>query len=294
MKKLKIRKLSKHIVVHILVILLLIWTLGPIAWMIISSMTPGIELMTLTGPLIPATLSFDRYTAIIIGGEVMLHGRMVRGPGELFMTALRNSFVVTASVTALSLAIGGLAAYAFARLRFLGNRSLLFLALFFQLMPPIAMLVPYYFMVRTLGMVNQLSTLVVVYISFVLVYVIWVMTSYFKTIPIELEEAALIDGCTRIGALIRILLPTAAPGFVAVGALSFLMSWDEFLYALIFMTTNQTKTLPVIISEFTTQFGVDYGMMMTGGVIATVPPLILALFFQKYIVSGLASGAVKG
>ena len=279
---------------YFLVLLLFIWTVGPLVWMFISSISPGTELLTLEGSLLPSQPTFGRYEAILLGGEVNLNGKMVKGPSEVFKSALLNSFVVTSSVTLISLVIGGLAAYSFARIKFTGNRILMFISLFFQLLPPVSLIVPYYFMVRMAGMIDRLSTLVIIYTSFVLVYVIWVMTSYFKTIPMELEEAAFIDGCTRIGAFLKILIPAATPGFVAVGSLSFLMCWDEFLFALIFMNSTSSKTLPVVISEFSTQFGVDYGMMMTGGMMTTIIPLLLALFFPRYIVSGFSSGAVKG
>ena len=143
------------------------------------------------------------------------------------------------------------------------------------------------------NLTDKLVTLVIIDTNFILAYVIWVLNGYYKSIPKELEDAGRIDGCTWFGVYRRIIIPTAAPGFVAVGALSFLMAWDEFLYALVFTQSDSAKTIPVAVSEFSTKFGVDYGMMMTSGVVATIIPLCLALFFQKYIVSGLTSGAVK-
>lgn len=142
-------------------------------------------------------------------------------------------------------------------------------------------------------MIDQPMFLVVLYMSFTLPYVIWVLNGYYKTIPSDLEQAAQIDGCTWFTAYWRIVLPLAKPGLVAVGALSFLMCWDEFMYALIFMTSLSSKTMPVAISEFSTRYGIDYGMISTAGCIATVFPMLLALIFQKYIVTGLTAGGVK-
>jgi multiple sugar transport system permease protein len=122
--------------------------------------------------------------------------------------------------------------------------------------------------------------------------VIWIMDSYFQTIPRELEDAAMIDGCTQFGALLRVVIPLSGPGLVAVGAFAFLSSWNEFQMALVF-TASQAKTITVTVTEFSTQFGVDYGLMTTGGVVGSIPPLILAFLLQRYIVAGLTSGAVK-
>ena len=143
-------------------------------------------------------------------------------------------------------------------------------------------------------MLDHLGTLILINTNAVLAYVIWVLNGYFKSVPFELEEAGRVDGCSWSQGFWKIIMPTALPGYVAVGVLAFLMAWDEFLYALIFTTSETSKTLPVAVSEFGTKYGIDYGMMMTAGLLATVVPLILALIFQRYIVGGLTAGAVKG
>lgn len=144
-----------------------------------------------------------------------------------------------------------------------------------------------------MGMIDRLSTLMVLYTGSVLPYVIWVLSGYYRSIPPDLEDAARIDGCSYLQAFFRIVLPLAKPGFVAIGALAFLLSWDEFLYALIFTNLASAKTMTVALSEFSTQYTTDYGMVMTGGCIATIVPLSLAMFFQRHIVTGLTSGGVK-
>ena len=143
-------------------------------------------------------------------------------------------------------------------------------------------------------MLDHLGTLILINTNAVLAYVIWVLNGYFKSVPFELEEAGRVDGCSWSQVFWKIIMPTALPGYVAVGVLAFLMAWDEFLYALIFTTSETSKTLSVAVSEFGTKYGIDYGMMMTAGLLATVVPLILALIFQRYIVGGLTAGAVKG
>lgn len=136
--------------------------------------------------------------------------------------------------------------------------------------------------------------LILLYSTFTLAWVIWIMVGYVESLPTELEDAARVDGCSRLRALVSVILPLSLPGLVATGALAFLNAWNEFLLALIFTNSLNAKTVPVVISEFSTQFGLEYGMMMAGGVLASLPPVILALLFQRYIVSGLASGGVKG
>lgn len=283
----KVKKIVKRILLYGAVLLVVLWTVAPLLWMFISSIIPGREMLESSGRILPSALTFERYATIFgVSGEASAQA-------AVFRRAIFNSVMVAGTSTAISVLLGSLAAYAFSRLIFTGKKALLFLAMFFQLLPPIALLVPYYVIGSRAGMIDKLITLVIIDTNFILAYVIWVLNGYYKSIPVELEDAGRIDGCTWFGVYRRIIIPTAAPGFVAVGALSFLMAWDEFLYALVFTQSDSAKTIPVAVSEFSTKFGVDYGMMMTSGVVATIIPLCLALFFQKYIVSGLTSGAVK-
>lgn len=283
----KVKKIVKRILLYGAVLLVVLWTVAPLLWMFISSIIPGREMLESSGRILPSALTFERYATIFgVSGEASAQA-------AVFRRAIFNSVIVAGTSTAISVLLGSLAAYAFSRLIFTGKKALLFLAMFFQLLPPIALLVPYYVIGSRAGMIDKLITLIIIDTNFILAYVIWVLNGYYKSIPVELEDAGRIDGCTWFGVYRRIIIPTAAPGFVAVGALSFLMAWDEFLYALVFTQSDSAKTIPVAVSEFSTKFGVDYGMMMTSGVVATIIPLCLALFFQKYIVSGLTSGAVK-
>ncbi len=285
--KFKGKKVVKRVLLYAAVILVVLWTLAPLAWMVISSIIPGREMLESGSRILPHTVTLERY-ALIFG-----QGSEANAQAAVFRRSILNSTIVAGASTAISVLLGSLAAYAFSRLMFSGKKLMLFMAMFFQLLPPIALLVPYYVIGSRAGMIDKLVTLVIIDTNFILAYVIWVLNGYYKSIPKELEDAGRIDGCTWFGVYRRIIIPTAAPGFVAVGALSFLMAWDEFLYALVFTQSDSAKTIPVAVSEFSTKFGVDYGMMMTSGVVATIIPLCLALFFQKYIVSGLTSGAVK-
>lgn len=287
-KKKKLKRAGIYIGASVLVI----WSVLPVLWMFISSVTPSNEIID-ASRLLPSRFTLDRYRMIFFGAQIEGVNRNAGMQSAVFRHALFNSTIVAVVTTAFSILIGSSASYAFARLRFRGKEFLRFSALFFQLLPPIALLVPYYIVVSRLGMLDKLETIVLVNVNFVLSYVIWVMQNFFKTIPADLENAARVDGCTWLQAYIRVALPNTLPGFVAVGALAFLMCWDEFLFALVFAQSDQAKMITVAVSEFGTKYGIDYGMMMTAGVIATIIPMLLVLIFQKYIVSGLTSGAVK-
>src|SRR5215207_7599411 len=241
--------------------------LAPFAWLIISSVAAPADLLTKPLRWIPAHASLSRYSAIIFGAN--------SDTVTTFRAALVNSTIVAASSVLISLAVGIFGAYAFARLRFRFQRGILLLFLSTYMLPPIAILI-------------------LLYCSFITPFVLWIMSGYFRSIPRDLEDAARVDGCSRIGALFRVVLPLARPGLLATALFGFLLAWDEFLYALIFTSSLNSKTIPVAIAEFTRRHAVDLGMMATGWVLAALPPLVIAFVFQRYIVGGLASGAVKG
>lgn len=287
----KKRKL-KRAGIYLAAVLLVLWSVLPVLWMFISSITPSSEIID-ASTLLPKHITFDRYKMILWGEQIEGVNRNAAAQSAVFRHAMLNSTIVAVTTTFISILIGASASYAFARLKFKGNGAVRFSALFFQLLPPIALLIPYYVAVSKAGMLDRLSTLVLVNVTFVLSYVIWVMSNFFKAIPEDLENAARMDGCTWFQAYIRVALPNTLPGFVAVGALAFLMCWDEFMYALVFTQSDSAKMITVAVSEFGTRYGIDYGMTMTAGVMATIVPMLLVLFFQKYIVSGLTSGAVK-
>jgi multiple sugar transport system permease protein len=163
-----------------------------------------------------------------------------------------------------------------------------------RMIPEISLVIPMYLFATRFGLFNTPIILVITYLSFALPFAIWLMAAFFETIPVELEDAARIDGCNRLGTLWRVILPISAPGLVSTGLFVFLLAWDEFFFALILTSTVSAKTVPVAIAEFTGRYVVDVGGMMTGGVLAALPPVLLALLFMRYIVSGLTAGAVKG
>lgn len=212
-----------------------------------------------------------------------------------FSGAFRNSLVVATTKTAISLLLGTLAAYGFTRLDFPGKRFLFFGVLGSRMIPPVSVVIPLYLIMRSTGLMDTRTGLIITYMAMMLPLVIWIMAAFFQSLPKEIEEAALIDGCSRLQALVRIMIPISVPGLVASAVVAFLFAWNEFFFALIFTQTMASKTLPKAISEFSSEMGagLDYGLVTTGGVLTSLPPLIIAFVFQRYLVRGLTGGTTK-
>jgi multiple sugar transport system permease protein len=245
-----------------------------------------IDLLTVPLRWIPSRLTLENYTSLFFdrGGESV----NVR----LFIQSLGNSTVVSLSTMIICLFLGVLAAYSIARLRFKGSNFMVMVMMAIQLVPPIILVVPLYVIMRRFDLIDKRSGLILVNISIVLPLVIWLMRGYFASIPSDLEDAARIDGCSYLGALTRVILPLAGPGLVSVMIFAFIASWNEYLYAFIF-TNVDAKTLPVLIGEFSTKLGLEYLRIAAAGVLASLPPVLLALAFQRFIIRGLTAGAVK-
>lgn len=209
-----------------------------------------------------------------------------------FLHQYRNSVIVAAATTAITLALGVPAAYALTRFRFRFKRPLAFLILTTRLLPLIGMLFPLYIIFRDLHLLDTFQGLIILHVTFALVVVIWMMRGYFQQVPIDLEEAALVDGATRLGALFRIVIPIAAPGMAAVSVFTFIISWNEFLFALMF-TRNAVKTAPVALVSFMSFEGINWGPMAAAGLMVLAPVFLFSLFVLKYLVAGLSLGAVK-
>lgn len=276
------------------VLAIVVETLAPFLWLVDSSISTQSELLSLPPHWIPLHPTLERYQSILFSAQVSFRGMTISSPAGAFKQAMLSSIIVAGTTTVVCLVCGTLASYAFARLRLPGKKWLMTVIIAVQMLPPIAMVIPLYFMIRAMGLMNTYAALILLYSTFTITYIVWVMNGYFQTVPREIDEAALIDGCGRLAALFRVILPVALPGLVAVGVLSFLTAWNEFLFALIFTSTPSVTPIPVAVAQFSTQWGIDYGMMTTGGVLASIPPVVLAIFFQRYLLRGMTSGAVKG
>jgi multiple sugar transport system permease protein len=283
-----IRHVSKRVLLYLAVLLIAVWVLAPYAWLIISSISTKIDLLTVPLRWLPSHPTLDNYRTLFGGGESALSEGM-----SFFARSMLNSLVVTFSTMGACMLIGVFTAYAVARLSFPGRKLSLLLLMGSYMLPPIAIVIPGYMILKNLGLLDSRFGLMLVNVTFILPLVVWIMRGFFLSIPLELEEAARIDGASRLGALVRIILPLSLPGLVSAAVFCFISSWNEYLYAFLYTSMN-ARTLPVLIGEFTTKVGTDYLRMAAAGVVASLPPVILALVFQRFLIRGLTEGSVKG
>ncbi len=284
----RFRKYFRSLVLFALTIPLIAFIYFPILWLVTASISTRAELLAVPTHWIPQHPTFKNYL------DIFLPGASSSEVSRTLTITLMNSFKVASAVTVVCLAVGSLAAYALVRISFRFNRTLLLGILGTRMIPEVSLVIPLYILASRVQLLNTPYVLVVTYLSFALPFAIWLMAAFFQTIPVELEEAARLDGCSRFAILFRIVMPISAPGLVTTALFVFLMAWDEFFYALIFTSTLAAKTAPVAIAEFVGRYVTDINAMMAGGVLAAIPPVLLALLFQRYIVSGLTAGAVKG
>ena len=257
-----------------------VWTLAPVAWMVISSLLTPVALTSLPPDLSPGQFTWMNYQGVLATGQSLL-------------PAMRNSLIVSVLTTSIALALGSAAAYAIARLETPGGNRLALMVLATQMFPGIVIIIPLFILLSRLGLIDTYAGLVLVYLSFVLPIVIWVMKGFFEAIPPDLERAAAIDGATTWQTFTRVVLPISLPPLFAAGIFAFIESWNEFMFAIV-LTRLQTKTAPIAISEFAGQYQTAVGQMVAAATLASVPIIALALVFRGYILKGFAEGAIKG
>jgi multiple sugar transport system permease protein len=279
----------KRIGLYILVFGILFFSLAPILWTLISSISEPVELRAVPPHWIPEQPTLKNYITLLnpVGRGLAL------GAYE-FNRSLVNSFVAAGVTTLVCLVIGSITAYAYARLDFPGRQASFVLILFTQMLPSVALVIPLYILFYKLNLLDSLLGLIIVYTTFTLPFVIWVMTGYFQAIPRELEDAARVDGCGRLGALFRIVLPLCGPGLVATGIFAFLGAWGEFFLSVVLASSINSKTVVLVIAEFSGVYKADYGLITAAGILASLPPILLALLFGNQLVRGLTAGGVKG
>jgi multiple sugar transport system permease protein len=260
--------------------LLLVMVLFPFYWMTITSLKSEDQMRSLVSMFWPSPVVFENYDQLLRKTD--------------FTKWFANSAIVAVSSTLLATAVGTIGAYALARLRFRGRAFMSSATLITYLVPPSILFIPLYAQIRALGLSDSLAGLIAAYPSFTVPFVTWLLMGYFESIPVELEESAMIDGATRFGAFRRIILPLAAPGVLAAALYAFTQAWNEFLYALVFITDVKQRTLPVGLSGFITGDVYGWGYLMAGAVLTTVPVIVVYIYLQKYMVEGLTAGSVKG
>ncbi len=280
-----IKRLQRFLL-YAIVLVIVLWTIAPYLWLIISSFSYKIDLLTVPLRWIPQRFTLDNYHKLFFAGNE------TNANALLFVQSLRNSAVIALITTFAAVTLGTFSAYALARIKFPGSSVSVLLMMAMQMVPPIAIVIPLYTILRQYDLLDKQIGLILVYQSFILPLVIWLLRGYFAAIPPELEDAARIDGCTRLAALVRVVLPLSRPGLMSVTVFAFIAAWNEYLYAFIY-TNIDAKTLPVLIGEFSTKLGLDYLRIAAAGVLASLPPVLLALVFQRFLIRGLTSGAVK-
>jgi multiple sugar transport system permease protein len=270
----------ERVVAYAVLTTLALLVLFPFYWMTITSFKSEEQMRSLLSMFWPRPLVTENYQQLLAKTD--------------FAAWYGNSVFVAVTSTLVATSVGTIGAYALARLRFLGRGFMASATLITYLVPPSILFIPLYAQMRNLGLANSLAGLIAAYPSFTVPFVTWLLMGYFESIPEELEEAAMIDGATRFGAFRRVVLPLSAPGVLAAGLYAFTQAWNEFLYALVFITDGRLRTLPVGLASFITGDVYGWGYLMSGAVLTTLPVIAAYIYLQKYMVEGLTAGSVKG
>jgi ABC-type glycerol-3-phosphate transport system permease component len=263
-----------------LLVVFLVWTLVPFYWMVVTSLKKDKEIYGFEATLVPRHPTLESYRRVF-----------TQTP---FVKYLRNSTIISVSTTIASLVLGCLGAYALARLRFPGRALIARSLIFSYLVPPALLFIPLFTVMSTLSLIDTREGLILANLSFTVPFCTWLLLGYFRSVPLELEEAAFVDGCSRLSALVRIILPMSLPALAVVAFFSFTQAWNEFLYANVFVNSVEARTITTGLTLFIVEDVFFWGPMMGAACLATVPPVALYLIFQRWVVKGLTLGAVKG
>jgi multiple sugar transport system permease protein len=301
----KLTVLTRKVGLFIASAILMIYVLGPVGWLLSSSFQTEAEIVSVPPHWIPHEPTLKNFKAIFFQEfeEVTYENRSrvdtsaggyIPTTAKYLLPSMWNSFIISIAVVILNLLVGVPAAYAMAKIRFWGRQASIYTILTTRVIPDIALVVPFFLVIKNLGLLDSLSSLIITYLAVTIPFTVFILVGYFESLPDELDKAARVDGCSRFQALTKVFLPLSVPSLVAVILFTFLTSWNEFLLALMFTQTISSQTLPIIVAGFTSDFTISFSFINAAGVIAIIPPVILAIFFERYIVSGLTAGAVKG
>ncbi|MEU1072312.1 MULTISPECIES: carbohydrate ABC transporter permease [unclassified Streptomyces] len=251
----------------------------PVYWMLNTALKPAKEAIDPDPHFFPRTLTTENFRRALDIGD--------------FWGAIGRSLIVSVVVVVIGIAVGLLAALAISRFAFRGRKIVIIGILAVQMVPLVAMIIPVFLLLNDLGQYDKLSGLILTYLTFILPFTVWTLRGFIVNVPKELEEAAMVDGCSRTGAFVRVVFPLLAPGMVATSVYGFIQAWNEYLYALMLMSQNH-QTATVWLSNFTTQHGTEFAPMMAGSTMMAVPIVALFLLVQRKMAAGLTAGAVKG
>ena len=264
----------------------IIWSIGPIVWSFVISITPSALTMLSPAPLWPAEITWENYAALLPGSTAQEQ--------QFFQTGILNSLRSCAITLLIGVPICVLCGYSLARISFRGRKALNVLLRATMVIPVFTVIVPVFKIYTNVGLTDNDFGLAAVYISAFMPLAIWLLQNHFSSLPVALEEAAALDGCSPLQTLARIILPISYPMVFAVMLIMVISTWNQYFIPLILAPSMATKPIAVVISEFVTKNSVNYGLMNAGGLLAILPPVLIALIFRKFLVSGLSSGAVKG
>jgi N,N'-diacetylchitobiose transport system permease protein len=261
-------------------VLILVVMLFPIYWMVSTAFKPGKEILSLTPVWFPSPVTFDNFRSAI--------------NYPFFWNDVVNSLTVVLSVVAISVALAFLAAVSVARFGFRGRTAFVVMVIAVQMVPLNALVIPMYLLLDKLGQVDTLLGVIAYYLAIVLPFMIWTLRGFVANVPVDLEEAAMVDGATRVGAFLRIVFPLVAPGLVATAIFGFIQAWNEYIIAYVLLSSSSKQTLTIWLASFTTQHGTDWGGLMAGATLTALPVVVFFLLVQRHVAGGLTAGAVKG
>jgi ABC-type glycerol-3-phosphate transport system permease component len=272
---------ASRLMLYLLVLTAVVVVGFPLFWMLVSSFKPGAELYASPPTFLPATWTLENYRDLFIQTNFLIY--------------FKNSLIVASGATVLSIVVGGLGAYSLNRFDFLGIRSVAVASFLAYMLPEVLIVLPLYVYVVAIGLADTLLALIISNTAFTLPLTLWFMRSYFRAIPVSLEESAMVDGCTRFQALRRVTFPLALPGIVSVAIFAFNHTWNDFLLALVFISSERNKVLPLGLATWIGQDNVySWGMLLAGAVLVTIPVVIFYLLVQRNLITGLAEGGLKG
>ncbi len=253
----------------------------PLIWMIVTSVKPQSELFSIPPTLMPETITFEHYRRLLTDTP--------------FLQYFRNSMILAVTTTVVVVVLGTLGAYSLVRFKYRGRETLATLVLFTYLMPSVVLVIPLYLMMAKLGLANTLASLVIAYTTFALPYALWLLRSFMSSIPVDLESAALVDGAGRMGAFVDVVLPQALPGIVSTALFTFILCWNEYLFALVLVNSDSVRPLTAgTMNMLITSFNIDWSLLMAASVMMSLSLIVIFTFLQGTLTKGFGAGAVKG
>ncbi len=253
----------------------------PLLWMLITSVKPAAELFSTSPTLLPKAITFEHYARVL--------------QDTPFLQYFANSMILATSTTVVVISISVLGAYSLVRFAYPGRETLASLVLFTYLLPSVVLISPLYLMLVSIGLANTLASLVIAYTTFALPYALWLLRSFMAGIPQDLESAAMVDGASRMGAFVDVVLPQALPGIISTALFTFILAWNEYLYALVLVNSDEARPLTTgVMTMLISAFNIEWSLLMAASVLMSMPLTIIFAFFQRHLTSGFGAGGVKG